>query len=756
MQHDSVDQLFSEFLHRSTAEAAARLRQKPLDMQTAGYLTQVRRQRSIEVNQQTDDEQQSAQTWFEQQQIRYSTVASEGAEQELWEAASAAQAEIVEDGSVEQDRWDALTLRMKSATAGLQQLSSVEQQGWYGPEVHSESLALGRKELCTVEQILLDGPTLRMESSPVAGRRDSSFIQQQFSSNPALSMEKVVFPLQRQSAALPAKVLPQVAHASIGLATPLAPAALPSRHGIRATLLPWFYRAWLIGATVLLSLLLLGLQGGLDHIRTHTSVLQSSIQWGELTWLGPVPLAVILWLGWFIFAEAARPDPVPVEVPKVVVRQGLFMLAPAKPVRLVFRFVTRGDNVEVLRDSVIAVHRAFARYPLSAGPYQIEIISECAVALNMGVDERTHIYVVPSGYVTEQRSRFKARALTYLQQQTRPQREDWYIYLDEESLIDEMLLAGLYRFIWRAIKASTEEDAGKKRHVAGLIGQGAILYQGGNWFFRGADALRTADDLGRFRLQYALGLPMFGVHGSYIVIRGADDTRLSFDVGTANSITEDAAWALRAWAKGFRFAWVDGYLHEQPPQRIRDFVRQRSRWLSGIRAVLRDKQTPLPYRLCLGVLTGLWQLAFLPFLVAVVALFVHASPFVWMRVPADFAWATFILAYFQGIDVQAKHSHPFVQRHRGEKQWKRVVSWLLVFCSIWYSLLEAAGVLYSLKPRQGFFVIQKPSLAAENKVAPREHTQGRTAYQQHVVATVAKGPSAQQQTGTKAVRGRNT
>jgi hypothetical protein len=86
-----------------------------------------------------------------------------------------------------------------------------------------------------------------------------------------------------------------------------------------------------------------------------------------------------------------------------------------------------------------------------------------------------------------------------------------------------------------------------------------------------------------------------------------------------------------------------------------------------------------------------------------------------MRIPADFAWATFMLAYLQGIDVQARHSHPYLKRKAREVQWKRVVSWLLVLCSIWYALLEAAGVLYSLRPKQGFFVIQKPSLAQENK-----------------------------------------
>jgi|GEM_PF-803849 len=497
------------------------------------------------------------------------------------------------------------------------------------------------------------------------------------------------------------------------------------RDGVSAILITWFYRIWLICATLLLMLLLFWLQAQLDRVHFHPTTLRTIVQWAELTWLTPIPLAIVLWIGWFFFAEAARPDPIHVSVPVILPpKQGIFAFAPPRPVRLVFRFVTRGDNIDILRDSVIAVHQAFAGYQQSSGPYEIEIISECPIFLNLGPDSRVRIYVVPPTYVTPHLSRFKARALTYLQEQVQPRQEDWYIYLDEESLVNEHMLAGLYRFIWRSIEAEQRaQKEGKQALPARLIGQGAILYQGGNWFYRGADALRTADDLGRFRLQYALGVPMFGVHGSYIVVRGIHDKQLSFDVGTANSITEDAAWALRAWSQGFHFIWVRGYLHEQPPQKARDFVRQRSRWLSGIRAVLRDRQTPFPYRLCLGLFTVLWQLAFLPFLVAVVALFIHASPFYWIRLPADFAWATFTLAYLQGIDIQSRYPHPFLKKGVFELQWKRAVSWLLILCSIWYALLEALGVLYSFKPRQGFFVIQKPSLAAEKKKIKRSRPQ---------------------------------
>jgi egghead protein (zeste-white 4 protein) len=499
--------------------------------------------------------------------------------------------------------------------------------------------------------------------------------------------------------------------------------ALPPRARRRDSWRLWGYRLWLAAATAALTGALLWLQHLLGAVPAHPTGWQVATQRAELIWLAPAPLAVALWLGWMLFAEAAQPDPPLTDVPLFTHRRrgGTFAA------RLVFRFATRGDNLEVLRESVAAVHAAFAAYRDATGPYRVEVVSERPLDL---ADETglVALYTVPDCYKTPAGSRYKARALTYLQSRTHPSLEDWHVYLDEESTIDAAFVAGVYRFIRRGVAGGVCRP---------LIGQGPIVYQGGSWFFRGADALRTADDLGRFRLQYALGLPIFGVHGSYIVLRGTDDARLSFDVGPHNSLTEDAAWALRAWSRGYRFAWVEGYLREQPPQRARDFVRQRARWLSGIRLVVRDRAVPLRYRALLAVFTALWQLAFIPFVVAVAALVQHIAPYGWMRLPADFAWATFVLAYLQGAHLQATRlghvahlahvghvpqaaepgRRPQGQiaalRHLAAALGTRLRAWAMALCYIWFALLEAVGVLASLLPRNDFYVIHKPALHHE-------------------------------------------
>src|SRR6266496_2526962 len=129
------------------------------------------------------------------------------------------------------------------------------------------------------------------------------------------------------------------------------------------------YRTWLVAATLILIRVVSWFQSR-ESLSLHPSHLQTALRWGELAWLPPLPFALLMWFGWFVFAEAVRPDPTPALAPT---------LAPSGPgrgraegsVALVFRIVTRGDNVEALTTSVAAIHRAFAMYPERCGPYRI-------------------------------------------------------------------------------------------------------------------------------------------------------------------------------------------------------------------------------------------------------------------------------------------------------------------------------------------------------------------------------------------------
>lgn len=464
---------------------------------------------------------------------------------------------------------------------------------------------------------------------------------------------------------------------------------------------------------------------------------QVALRWLELLWLAPAPLAAALWAGWLIWAEAARRAPTPRPAPEMAV----LVDGPAvarMPARLVFRFVTRGEHVDALNASIEAARTAMRAMPAPLGvrregvsaPYRIEIVSDAPLPMLDADDCR--VYVTSEGYETAAHSRFKARALTYLQEASPPAGDEWRLYLDEESRVDAEVVAGVYGFIERAER----ETAARGPEAPRRIGQGAILYQSGSAFFRAADALRTGDDLGRFRFQYGLGAPIFGAHGSYLLTRAMDERALSFDVGARNSVTEDAAWALRAWARGWRFGWIAGYVREQPPQRVMDFVRQRSRWLSGVRRVATDRAIPPAYRLTLLAFTALWQISFIPLIVMLAALATHTPPFAWMRLPADITWASFMLAYLQGLDTQAaraarSRTWPGSPRLRLLwVAWARAREWPLALGIFWYSALEMFAVAFSLHHRSDFFVIHKPVMRSDTGLGAADSvvtTQGASA-----------------------------
>jgi Glycosyl transferase family group 2 len=84
--------------------------------------------------------------------------------------------------------------------------------------------------------------------------------------------------------------------------------------------------------------------------------------------------------------------------------------------------------------------------------------------------------------------------------------------------------------------------------------------------------------------QHRVGRTLFGLHGSFILVRTSVERSTGFDFGAIGSITEDAFWALLQMAEGRQCRWVDGYVVEQAPRTLRDFVKQRRRWFVGPRA----------------------------------------------------------------------------------------------------------------------------------------------------------------------------
>jgi egghead protein (zeste-white 4 protein) len=399
---------------------------------------------------------------------------------------------------------------------------------------------------------------------------------------------------------------------------------------------------------------------------------------GMLSWLLPIPPMLI---GFFGYLLLRSPEPA----------QELR----AMPYRVCFRIVSRGQNRDVLRETVENLLEVMRSLPLF--PYALEVVTDLPVA--WPTPRHVHFLRVPADYRTKNGARYKARALQYALEVSPIATSDWLVHLDEETQLTPSAVVGIAQAI------DEEERSGEYR-----IGQGAILYHrrfglGIKAFLLSmADMVRTGDDLGRFHFQHQLGLPLFGLHGSYIVVRNSVEREVGFDLGPEGSVTEDAFWALAQLGRGRRTRWVHGYMVEQPPARIRDFLRQRRRWLWGLLLVLLHAPAPWWTKLSMGICVFSWALSWIGLLTVYGNLVVGQLAWWPVRLGGDVCVALYAACYVIGLRENLHYV--------GISRWKR---WLLYLaelaCLPVFALLEGTAVIYGLATRgggTGFHVISKP------------------------------------------------
>ncbi|GAB0494460.1 hypothetical protein MMPV_005753 [Pyropia vietnamensis] len=296
----------------------------------------------------------------------------------------------------------------------------------------------------------------------------------------------------------------------------------------------------------------------------------------------------------------------------------------ALPFRVYWRYVTRGDSPGLVAESVGHAVRVLAgvtaaaatengrgtpprSFPLSANVpswWVVEVVTDRPLPV---LPPPATQLVVPPAYAPPSGVRFKARALQYAILTSPAGAVDWVVHLDEETRFDALTVAAILRHC--SAEHYRVHAARSARY--GRIGQGPIVYAGAgrgvtNWLTTLADSYRVADDCGRFRLQYAVGEAWVGMHGSYVVAPAVVEADVTFDLGPAASITEDAYFALAARSHGVRFGWVDAPMYEQSPFGVGDFLKQRARWLVGLLLVCASPRLPLRVRAVLTPFTLLW------------------------------------------------------------------------------------------------------------------------------------------------------
>ena len=356
------------------------------------------------------------------------------------------------------------------------------------------------------------------------------------------------------------------------------------------------------------------------------------------------------------------------------------------------RIVSRGTNVEALTNTIRRCQREMARLPLF--PYVIEVVTDTLDIRLPRPNADLYYIAVPKAYRTRNGSLYKARALQYALEFSPLPDDAWIVHLDEETQLTRSGIKGICAMI------EEEEASGRLR-----IGQGPILYHR-KWrqhpFLTLADNVRTGDDFARFHFQHRLGVTLFGLHGSYIVVRNDIEKAVGFDFGPNGSITEDAFWALVAMERGYRCRWVEGYLEEQSTESVADFVKQRRRWFQGLAKVSLFAPVKPIWRLSLGINTVLWALAPFASLYTIAHLFYGFSTVPWIHFLANFSFASFGVLYLMGLKTN-------LDEYGIKKIWQRL-TWTVMQIVLLpaFNAMEGVGVLMAIfRPHPGFHVVKK-------------------------------------------------
>jgi egghead protein (zeste-white 4 protein) len=410
----------------------------------------------------------------------------------------------------------------------------------------------------------------------------------------------------------------------------------------------------------------------LDHI----------VQWGAVVWTAIAPWAVADVTGWMLFR---RHTPASEEARRE-------NAGPAMAHTVVFRIVTRGDQPKIVRATVWSVLEAMQRRPLF--PFAVEVVSDEPVR-ELPDHPAVRAIVVPPGYQTPKRATHKARALHYAILVS-PAAETWILHLDEESHATQELIVGVRDAVVE------EERTGRHRIGQGLITYGRDLRR--NPLYTMADSIRVGDDMGRFYLQYRLHTILFGMHGSFLLVRSSVERQVGFDFPPEACTTEDTTWALHQMAVGNRFRWVEGTVVEQSPRHFRDFVRQRRRWFTGMWWAARKTNVPARYRHSLWLAMFLWTVGWTGFAYSLLHILSGVEIPGALGFIGDLIFSVYLTNYLLGlwVSLDGDRSLGFLRR--------------CVFFAAQavlipvFAVIEACAVVYSLvRPERRFHVVAKPA-----------------------------------------------
>ncbi len=248
-----------------------------------------------------------------------------------------------------------------------------------------------------------------------------------------------------------------------------------------------------------------------------------------------------------------------------------------------FQITTRGREIRVVKRGIESAIRCAEHVPWK-GRVMVDIVTEDPEDVrelrdafpNPPISVRT--LLVPPSYKTPRGTRLKARALHYSTEWRKSLDEErgYVVHFDAESVMEPI---DYVRLLFNIIRSD-----GKLK-----LAEGPILYpldwERSNVVSRQLESNRVFDCFHCHILME--NPPPYHLHGSNLVVEENLLMELGWDLGLSRGkalVAEDLLFGMRAFAlkgKGI-FGWSGAAILEQPPFSVRDSVRQRIRWVTGV------------------------------------------------------------------------------------------------------------------------------------------------------------------------------
>lgn len=368
-------------------------------------------------------------------------------------------------------------------------------------------------------------------------------------------------------------------------------------------------------------------------------------------------------------------------------------------------------------DTYLALERAVRSFcdhlPARFARFRVDLVVEegCEAAASISALAASglpvRVVTVPRAYVTAGGTRFKARANHFAHELRVAEREDrddvWVLHMDDDTGVGADTVESLAGFI------VCSRAEGRERHLA----QGVLTYPreyAGSRLVWLADAIRPGCDISLFSGATGRGSPRCGLHGELLLVRANVEAAIGWDFGPS-CLVEDAHFAM-VFCDLYpgRSAWFPGRCYGASPVSVRDFVRQRERWVWGLLELATRSSVPWRRRAPLLKNVAVWSCGPLqhPVLVLSVAALLgdlDTTPVLVVLVPLwSFNMGYCVWLYWEGLRLNALSSRA------PAPWWERPCLLLLIPV---FSLWEVLGVLRGVvrfvgQGDQAFTVIAKP------------------------------------------------